>query len=96
MTESRGILGAGGSEGYHARLRAGSGQLNLQRTPSTKFVDDWHRRAAARSLRQFAPLDALAAHEADVDAIARLLLRAFPGRIYWVRAAPAMLPPIES
>ena len=54
MTEQRGVLRATGEEGYHARLRAGTGQLSRTRVERSQFVDDVHRRKAARLLRWFA------------------------------------------
>ena len=60
MTEHRGILGAGGDEGYHARLRAGTGLLSQQRVPSSAFVDDVDRRAATRHLRRLGVASLLA------------------------------------
>ena len=54
MTEHRGVLDAGGQEGYHARRRAAAGELNTQRISSADFADDMHRRAAARLVRGLA------------------------------------------
>ena len=57
MTEHRGILRAGGDEGYHARVRAGTGELNeASSVRSGEFVDDSARRGAARHLRRLSLL----------------------------------------